>query len=149
MMIWLILFLISLFLMFLFVPKNKIKHFWLAGAISISILYIIDSTLIWMRGFSYSYPTLSGLPIFYLLSAFPAGILLCNYCPRKNFLRLLYVLALSALLLIPEFIIHSIGYMKYLHWNLVRSFIINMLGFSTDLWLSQCLGVFDSPSEQE
>lgn len=142
-MIWFILFVLLFITMAIYVPANKIKRLWSAGVLGMIILYVIDSTLIWLGAFSYSYPYLTGLPIFYLLSAFPTSVLLCNYCPQKEILRLYYILIVSAILLILEYIVNGLGYLQYIRWNLFRSYMINITLFSTILWLSQCLYIFD------
>ena len=120
------------------VPWNKYKYLWPIGLISIIILYLIDSTLIKLGAFSYSFPNpfLSGLPTLYLISGFVGGILLVHFLPSKETLQIPYMLLSPLIFLMLEFLMIYLGYFHYHNWNGLNSYFLNIFGFSIVLWFS-------------
>lgn len=80
---WIIFFLTALLLADVLTKFKNFRRLWPMGLATILFLYVIDSTLITLGAYSYRYAifTLNGIPIFYLLSGFPGGILLAYFYP--------------------------------------------------------------------
>ncbi len=132
-MAWLIFFLSSLLITLKFVSLKKLKILWSGGLVTMTTIYAIDTTLVSLGAFLYKFPILSvsGLPIFYLLSGFFGGILLVNFFPSKTWLQLPYVLFAASLFLCLELLMSWIEHFEYgQNWNPTRSFFLNALGFT-------------------
>lgn len=113
----------------LLVPLKRRKILWPLGLIGMLLIYIIDSTLIGLRAFSYSdgMAKISGLPFFYWLSSFPGGILLGYYCPSEPWPRAIYILLAALFFLALELIMFLLGYFFYINWTPVNSYILNIV----------------------
>ncbi|WP_307403119.1 CBO0543 family protein [Desulfofundulus luciae] len=136
-------FVFSLGLSILAVGKKGWLQFWPVGLVALAVAYILDSTLIDLGAFSYHYgvPALGGLPLLYLLSVFPNGIILSRFYPSRRRLRLPYVLVVAALFLFVERLMFITGNFRYLHWTLEYSLMLNVTGMILVLWLGEWLGV--------
>ncbi|MCT4607231.1 MAG: hypothetical protein N4A64_14235 [Marinisporobacter sp.] len=145
---WIIMCAIAFLLVFIFIPFHQYKSLYPIGLISLAILYMIDSTFIELKAFSYSFanPKLSGLPTFYWLSGFAGGLLLVYYYPLHKKWQLSYLLFVSLLLLILEFIMYKLRYFHYHKWSLAQSYFLNILGFAVVLWFSHFFSIFKKDS---
>jgi hypothetical protein len=112
------------------------------GPFSIVILYLIDSTFIELGAFSYSAQilSLSGISIFYLLSSFPGGILLVYYYPKNKKMQVPYILLAAFIFLLMELIMMWAGYFQYVHWNSLKSYLLDIFGFTVVLWFAEWSG---------
>lgn len=139
---WIVFCIIAYLLALIIVPIKQLKRLWPAGIIALVVIYGIDSTLIGLGAFSYSFASslLSGLPILYWISAFPGGILLAYLYPSKKPWRLLYILLAAAVYLGMELVMYLLGYFQYGLWNPVMSYFLNVGGFMAVLWLAHWLG---------
>ncbi|MFZ5352396.1 MAG: hypothetical protein ACOZCL_06670 [Bacillota bacterium] len=110
--------------------KNWIK-FWYSGTIGMVLLYFIDSTLIKLGAFEFHHNGLlvSGLPLFYLLSCYPGGIVFAHYRPNKEKYKLLYIIIMALLLLALELIMSFLGYFTHINWHTLKSVLLNIFGF--------------------
>lgn len=88
-------------------------------------------------------PGLLGVPALYLISSFAGGMLLVHFYPGKHNLQFPYILFASALFLILEIIMVSLGYMVYQEWMLSRSYILDIFGFTVVLRMSEWIGAMD------
>lgn len=132
-----------IFLAVLFtIPSAQIPRLWPVGVISMIVLYAIDSTLIGLGAFSYSFgnPGLAGIPLIYWLSSFPGGLLLVYLYPEKPKQQLPYIMLASAVFLAAEMVMSRLGYFLYLNWNSFYSYLLNVGGFIIVIWLSQLTG---------
>ena len=139
---WIIFFGVALLLSLLFVPLVKWKRLWWAGLIGLIVVYLIDATLIQLSAIRYSYgnPVLSGLPTFYWISAFPAGVLFAYYCPTNKMWQFPYIMLASTFMLSLGFIMYILGYYHLMQWNFIKDFFLNIGAFIIVLWLSQLTG---------
>ncbi|OGO82223.1 MAG: hypothetical protein A2Y21_03280 [Clostridiales bacterium GWC2_40_7] len=140
-MVWIMYFLLAVLATFIFTRFKNIKRLWVMGLVTMLFLYVIDNTLINLGAYSFKNPisVLGGIPLFYLLAGFPGGILLAYFYPPVKRLQLPYVLLSSAIFIFLEIIINWLGYIRYLNWNLLKSYILNIGGFMAILWLGQWL----------
>lgn len=136
-MYWIVFFITACLLTFIFVPLKEWASLWPAGLITLFLLYAIDSVLISLNAFSYSFPSalLHGLPVFYWLSGFPGGVLLMRLYPSKKLNKLLHLLLSAALFLLLELISLKSGNFEHHHWNLINSYFLNVFGFTNLIWL--------------
>ena len=111
------------------------------GLITILFLYIIDSILISLGAYVFhdTLPLLSGLPIFYLLSGFPGGILLVYFYPSTKKSQFPYILLSALLFLFLEIIMYWLKYFQFINWNILKSYFLNIGGFMALLWIGQWL----------
>ncbi|MFZ5645327.1 MAG: hypothetical protein ACOY46_17280 [Bacillota bacterium] len=107
------------------------------------LIYAIDSTFVDQGAFRFFIETesISGLPLLYWLAYFPGGILFGYYIPREKWWRLFYILLAAFVLLILELLAVYFGYFYYLNWNPFKSYILNIVGFTTMLWFAEWIGV--------
>lgn len=123
---------------------TRFRHFkrlWIMGAVSMVFAYTIDSTFIGLGAYSYICPTpfLSGIPLDFLLSSFMFGILFAHYYPTTKTLQLPYILLAAAISLLIEIASKQLGYITYIHWNLVKTYILDTFGFMAMSWVGICL----------
>lgn len=120
----------------MFVPIREWKRLFLAGIGGLLIILPIDSTLAALGAFRFSFtgPTMLGLPLPYWLSYFPGGILIAHFRPAKRMQRLIYVISAAALYALIELIAIKAGLFHHLNWNILKAFILNILGFTTFMW---------------
>lgn len=140
-MIWIIYFVISVIVTAILTKFKNIRRLWIMGLLTILFIYGIDGTLVALGAYSYRDPcsVLSRLPIFYLLSGFPGGILLAYFYPYMKRYQFMYILTASAIFLLLETVIRWLGYIEYNNWNLVRSYFLDIGSFMAMLWLGQWL----------
>ncbi|PAB59248.1 hypothetical protein CCE28_10300 [Anaeromicrobium sediminis] len=121
------------------IPLNKFKYLLPIGLISMVILYLIDSTLIRLGAFSYSFPNpiLGGLPTLYLLSGFAGGVFLVYFLPLRKRWQSPYILLASLIFLIIEFLMIHLNYFHHHKWNGLNSYVLNIFGFIIVLWFAQ------------
>lgn len=149
-MVWLILFITIFVITIILLPRKSWEALWPIGIISVLLLYAIDSTFVSLGAFSFSYGNqlLSGLPSFYLLSSFFAGIIVVNYYPNKRRLQLLYILLAAFILLIVELLMLWIDYFHYNNWNTVKSYFLNLFGFIIILYFKQWIPVISKQNSK-
>lgn len=137
---WIILFVVAYFLLFSLVTLKRCKELFHVGLFSLIVLYLIDSALINLGAYSFRpiHFNVSGIPLLYLLSGFPGGILLVHFLPSKKKWYLFYPLLASAVFLCIEQIMVLIKYFYYHQWNSFNSFVLNIFGFSIVLWFHYC-----------
>jgi len=125
------------------VPLKRWKILWPLGLVAMLLIYFIDNTLIGLKAFAYSSvsPVISGIPIPYLISGFPGGILLGYFCPRELWPRSLYILLAAFVFLVLELIMFWLGHFYYINWSPVKSFFLNVGGFTVFIWVTDWLGV--------
>ncbi len=140
---WLVFGIIAWLTALILVPLRQWKRLWPAGIIAMSVLYAIDSTLVGLGAFQFTNSNVwvSGLPAPYWLGYFPGGVLFAYYCPQIRWWELIYILFMAAILLVMELIMLGLGYFHHLNWNPVKSYILNVGGFTVTLWLIQWLGL--------
>ena len=137
---WIILFFIAYFLLFSLIPLKRCKELLHVGLFSLIVLYIIDSTLIKLGAYSFKlvYFDISGIPLLYLLSGLPGGMLLVHFLPPKKKWHLFYPLLASAIFLCIELIMVLCKYFYHHQWNSFNSYVLNIFGFSIVLWFHYC-----------
>lgn len=139
---WIIFFGVSCLLFVVFVPFKNWKRLWSAGTLTMILLYLIDSTLIRLDAFSYSYGNsiLSGLPTFYWLGSFFGGIILAYFYPENHKWQFPYLIFMAGIFLLMELIMYWGGYFHYNKWSPVNSYFLDFIGFTSVLWMAQHLG---------
>lgn len=152
-MAWVVLFIVFWLLALLLVPGREWRRLWPAGIIGFITVYVIDSTFIGLGAFSYSQSSLglSGLPIFYHLSVIAGAVLLVYYYPSTPWKQILYVMLTALVFLLIENVLIRLNYFHHLSWSLARSYVLNLVGFISVLWLAQkvnAVGKKDSSGEQ-
>lgn len=133
---WWIFFLIVFTTTLLLVPKDSWKRLFFAGIAGLFIVLPIDSTLVTLGAFKFNFNELNvlGLPLPYWISYIPGGILFAHFHPTKWLQRLLYIIFSAASYALIEFITMQSGLFQHLNWNILNSFILNILGFTTLTW---------------
>lgn len=124
-----------------FVKKRQWRKLWPAALLGVAVLYLIDSTLIGLGAFRYSGGGVEfgGLPLVYLAGMLGGGPLAVHFYPGTNTARIIYVLLLSGLFLIAEWIFILTGAMVHENWTLLHSYFLNIFGFVAVLWFSEKL----------
>ena len=141
---WVIFFIIAWLTALILVPIEEWYSLWPSGLIGMSIIYIIDTALITLGAFKYSFgnKVLGDIPVFYWLSSFPGGVLLVYYYTViDRWLHFPYILLASAIFLAMEYIMIKLGYFHHLKWKISKSFVLNIIGFSVVISLVQWFGV--------
>jgi len=112
------------------------------GLFTIVLLYLIDSTFIELGAYSYNPLILSfsGISIFYLLSSFPGGILLVYFYPKNKKMQVPYILLTAFIFVLMELIMMWAGCFQYIHWNTIKSFLLNIFGFTVVIWFAEWSG---------
>lgn len=142
---WLIFMVISWALPLFLVPFIYWKAAWHIGFIGMLIIFVIDSTLISLGAFEFTYngSTISGLPIPYWISYFPGAILFAYYKPNSHWKRLAYILITSFIFLLIELIMVRLGSFKHINWDAPKAYVLNLGGFTVLLWISEWLEWFN------
>lgn len=140
-MIWTVLFLVAITASIFLIPKSRWKDLWPSGVIGIIVLYLIDSTLIKLGAFSFSNasPSLNGVPVFYLASAFFGAVLFINYLPRKRAWTFPYIILCAGILFVLEYFFLLTGHFSHYNWGVNRALILNIFGFTLVSWMAQWL----------
>lgn len=125
----------------LIIKKKQWRKLWPAALLGVAVLYIIDSTLIGLGAFRYSGGGVefSGLPLVYLAAMLGGGPLAVHFYPGTNAAKIIYVLFLSGIFLIAEWIFILTGAMVHENWTLLHSYFLNIFGFVAVLWFSEKL----------
>lgn len=80
----------------------------------------------------------AGCSIFYKFGPiFTMGILFIQYLPRKRFLQVLNIFAVSLLYLAMETLILQTHAAEYKQWHYLASFIVDLGAFTTLTWFGQ------------
>lgn len=140
---WVIYFGAIVLICMLLVPLKAYKRLWPAGIFTLLLLYLIDSTLIELKAFSYSHgiAILAGLPVFYWLGSFFQGVLLVYFYPEEEKRRLPYILLMAGAFLVLELVMLWSGYFHYIGWNTLKSYFLDLSGFSVLLAIMQHFGL--------
>lgn len=138
-MIWVVFFIAACLSGIALIPPHQWKTLWPSGIIAAVMIYFIDSTLISLGAYSLSSGMvyISGLPAFYLLSSFFGGAILINYYPNKTKWRFPFILAAAMVFVFMELIMYWLGFFHYDKWSPVNSYFLNIIGFTSTLWLSE------------
>lgn len=123
----------------LLVPLKYWKRSWPVGIFAMVIIFIMDDTLAKLDAFKFldGRVYLSSLPLFYWLAYFPGGIIFDHFRPQKHVRRLLYIFVWATGYLVVELFFIHIGYFRHLNWNLYKSFLLNVCGFTLSMWFSE------------
>ena len=134
---WVIYFAITFSVMLVAVPFKRIREYWLAGVVGIVVIFVLDSTLIKLNAYSFSkaYIYIKGIPLLYMLTAFPGGVIFLWIYEQANKYKFLTMLFISYLFLIIEFIMIKTKYFHHIRWDGGNSFFLNITGFVLTLWL--------------
>jgi len=133
------------------VPAGELKRLWPAALISLAAVYWIDSTLGGLGAFRYSGPgpAISGIPVFYLLSIAPGGIMLAYHYPDGALRRAMFVAGAAFVFLLVEEIMVALQYFHYLSWSPGRSYVLDVGGLIVVLWTARLVGAAGrTPSEE-
>lgn len=127
----------------LLVPIKYWKKLWPLGMAGMMVIFPIDTTLIDLGAidFSSGAEKIFSLPISYWLSYIPGGILFGYYCPIGRWQKFIYILIVAFVFLIIELIMVWLGYFYHLNWNPVKSYLLNVGGFTIMLSLAEWLGL--------
>ncbi|MBE3585181.1 hypothetical protein [Desulfofundulus thermocisternus] len=143
-MAWLVLFLVSFFMSALLVGKKGWVLLWPMGLVALVVVYVLDVTLIRLGAFTYKFglPILGGLPPLYFLSGLFNGVTVARFYPARRWLRLPYIILLSAAYLLVEWLMIITGNFSHANnWSFWRSLGLNVTGFTLLFWLGEWLGV--------
>lgn len=140
---WLIWFLISLAVTILLTGKKEWLQLWPVGLAALAVVYVLDSTLIRLGAIAYKFglPVLGGLPLLYFLSSLINGVTIARFYPARRWLRLPYIIVLSGVYLLVEWVMILSGNFRHVNWSLWQSLGLNVIGFTLVLWLGEWLGV--------
>lgn len=144
-MIWGLLFLAGLIPVVILAVKGpqKIRRIWPAGLLGLFLVYIIDSLAIKsnLYGFAGADLTLSGIPLFYLLTAFPVSLLVYRFLPGERIRQFLYLGLVAGIYLLPEIFLTRAGYVEYINWSLLHSYMLNLGALVALVYLGQLIGL--------
>jgi hypothetical protein len=121
------------------VPLKHWKKSWPVGIFGMTVIYVIDGTLISLGAFRFrdGVDFLSGLPLYYWLGYFPGGILFDNLRPKEHFKKLIYIISFAAAYLFVEIVTIYLGYFRHLNWNAYNSLLLNVVGFTVTMWFAE------------
>lgn len=128
---WLVFAAAAIIVALLLVPPEQWVRLWPLGVAGTLILYMIDSTLVYLKAFRFIYEGLaiSGLPVPYIIAYIPGGILFGCLRPGNYWGKLFHIFIFALLLLVLELIMAGLGYFEYINWSLMRSAALNIGGF--------------------
>lgn len=129
---WLLYMITAFITAFLTVPIKSWKELWSAGITGMICILLIDSTLVSLQAFQFVHTgaRIFGLPIPYWISYFCGGIIFAYYRPYGVWKRLLYVIGFAVFLWLLEYMMILLGFFQHLHWTLLNSLLLNIIGFT-------------------
>lgn len=143
-MAWIIFALASWIAVLLLVPLHYWKKSWIVGAVGMTVLYFIDSTLVKLGAFRFNYngSMIFGLPLPYLISYLAGGMAFDYFRPQgSRWRRIGYIFATALFLLVLELIMLYIGAFRYIRWNIAMSALLNLGGFTILMWFAEWLNL--------
>lgn len=148
-MIWALLFLAALtpvVILAAFGPE-KISRVWPAGLLGVFLVYIIDSMAVKANLYRFEAANLSisGIPLFYMLTAFPVAVLVYRFLPRERNRQFVYLGLVAGIYLLPEMLFARAGYFHYINWSLLNSFFLNLGALIALVYLGQLIGLTNKP----
>ncbi|ABO49782.1 conserved hypothetical protein [Desulforamulus reducens MI-1] len=125
------------------VRQPGIKEYWPSALISLTVVYLVDSTGTYYGAYRFlNTPLINGVPILYLISSLALGMVTLRFYPREHREQLIYIAVLAALFLMAEIILMKTGNFIHLKgWHLGKSYILNILGFIIITWISTRFGI--------
>ncbi len=138
-MYWWIFFAAALVLALVFVPFKEWKRLYPVGIFGILLAFCINSKLIDLGAFSFSGEAaqIYDVPLAYLLSFFPGGVLFAHFWFRSWTGRLMYIFLTSFIFFVLEYITVIFGMYQHIEWFLIDSIILKLIGLTVFLWFSE------------
>jgi hypothetical protein len=136
---WIISFIVSWILFFLLTDNKNLKNNIWGGVLALLLASIVDygGQELNLYNFMDIIIPWAGCSAFYKFGPiFTMGILFCQYVPRHKWLQTANIFMASILYILLELAIISTGVAKYIHWNTLASFFINILTFGSLTWFT-------------
>lgn len=136
---WVISFIISWILFFVLVDYKTLNRNIYGGVLALLLGTIVDygGQKLELYKFYQLIISWAGCSAFYKLGPiFTMGVVFCQYVPRSKWLQAANIFAVSSLYIMLELCIISTGVAEYLHWNVIASFLVNILAFCSLTWFT-------------
>lgn len=136
---WIISFIVSWILFFLLTDNKNLKNNIWGGVLALLLASIVDygGQELNLYNFMDIIIPWAGCSAFYKFGPiFTMGTLFCQYVPRHKWLQTANIFMASILYILLELAIISTGVAKYIHWNTLASFFINILTFGSLTWFT-------------
>lgn len=137
---WVISFVSSWILFFLLTDNKNIRKYIMGGILAVALASLVDyggQRLRLYEFYQIIIPWATCSAFYKFGPIFTMGILFCQYLPRNKWLQAAHIFACSVLYILLELSVISAGTAKYIHWNTIASFVINILAFGTLAWLTE------------
>lgn len=136
---WVISFIISWILFFILTDnKNLKKNIW-GGIFAVSIASLVDyggQKLELYTFYDIIIPWATCSAFYKFGPIFTMGVLFCQYVPASRWLQAANIVMCSIFYVLLELSVISVGVAKYIHWNILGSFVINVLTFGSLTWFT-------------
>jgi hypothetical protein len=136
---WVISFVESWILFFLLTDNRNLKKNIFGGVLALLLASLVDyggQKLELYRFYEIIIPWATCSAFYKFGPIFTMGILFCQYVPRNKWLQIAHIIACSILYMLLELLIISTGVAEYIHWNILASFFINLLTFTSLTWFT-------------
>jgi len=136
---WVILFVMSWIIFFVFIDFRQLKrNIW--GGILAAVLQLVTDTQAINQGlYTVNEPVISimGSSLFFTAGpVFTVGTLFSQLHPKKRWLRIVNIFAISALFFLQEILLILSGNLAYTNWHFTSSFFINVCVMIVLSWFS-------------
>lgn len=136
---WVISFAASWVLFFILVDRNSLEINIFGGLLTLVLATIVDwgGQHLVLYEFNDLIIPWFGCSAFYKFGPiFTMGILFSQYFPEKIWMQTVNIFVFSFLFIFLEYLIILTHVAKYIHWNILASFFIDILAFSSLSWFT-------------
>jgi hypothetical protein len=136
---WVISFISSWILFFLLTDNKNLKKNIMGGVLALLLASLVDyggQKLELYTFYDIIIPWATCSAFYKFGPIFTMGILFCQYVPRNKWLQAANIIMCSIFYILLELSIISVAAAKYIHWNILASFIINIVTFGSLTWFT-------------
>lgn len=127
------------FIVFYFIPHERLKQIWPAAVISFFWLLLLDHTFVKLHYYSFPHGIfpIGGVPFFYLLGGAAGGLLFINFVQPNPLYKILLVTVFSTIFAFEASIFARLKSFVFLNgFNHTFNFVLNIAGLSFLIWWS-------------
>jgi hypothetical protein len=136
---WVIIFIMSWLLFFIFIDYSRLKDNIAGGVLSIGLATIVDSGAQHLQLYKFCNLIIPwiGLPAPYIFGPiFTMGILFIQFVPRNKWLQFLHILIFALIFAAVDYLTVLVQVAKYFHWHWLASFFFNTVTFAGLTWVT-------------
>jgi len=136
---WVISFIASWILFFLLTDNKSLKKNIWGGVLALVLASFVDyggQKLELYTFYDIIIPWATCSAFYKFGPIFTMGILFCQYVPNNKWLQAAHILLCSIFYILLELTIISTGVAEYIHWNILASFVINIVTFGSLTWFT-------------